>query len=281
MERINALGTLRLFALKDWSAIKDADPKIRMLGQELDLAIRDWSKRKRNIEVLKTLRQVGWVSKAGPADSKIVDGERLYHVPELEVVKEMPTHAGTRWERFKAIFMPQKQASAYRAQLVEEALGDLRNQCLYELTRRKEGQLVQLGATLDELGGKASGGFHFRLNRSAYYIEEFRVLLRTLHVGNIPTWISYEQFVVRGLSPAFDFIASVSKRLASLRERLQNVIAAIETSALVVQSAATRHNTDQLRKLVRLGWRIGAPSAAFLLVKLLQAFGLWPALWRF
>src|SRR5262249_27224191 len=49
VERINTMGTLRLFALKDWSAIKDADPFIRMLGQELDQTTRKWSiKRKKS-----------------------------------------------------------------------------------------------------------------------------------------------------------------------------------------------------------------------------------------
>ena len=35
-ERINTMGTMRLFALKDWAAVRNADPYIRILGQELD-----------------------------------------------------------------------------------------------------------------------------------------------------------------------------------------------------------------------------------------------------
>jgi hypothetical protein len=78
-------------------------------------------------------------------------------------------------------------------------------------------------------------------------VREFRVLLKTLNVGNVPTWVSYEQFVMRGLQPAFDEISDTGRRLRALRARLGTVTEMIETSALVGQSAATRHNTAVLR----------------------------------
>jgi uncharacterized membrane-anchored protein len=96
------------------------------------------------------------------------------------------------------------------------------------------------------------GGLHFRLNRTAYYVREFEVLLQTLQVTNIPTWVSYEQFVRRGLAPAFDYMSSVGHRLRAVRERLLSVTEMIETSALVGQSAATRHNTAVLRQATTL-----------------------------
>ena len=52
---------------------------------------------------------------------------------------------------------------------------------------------------------------------------------------------------MRGLQPAFDEIADTGRRLRSLRARLGTVTEMIETSALVGQSAATRHNTAVLR----------------------------------
>ena len=61
--------------------------------------------------------------------------------------------------------------------------------------------------------------------------------------------MSYDQFVTRGLKPAFDFIDGVGARLLGLRARLQSVLEGIETSALVKQSAATRENTAQLRNI--------------------------------
>ena len=72
-------------------------------------------------------------------------------------------------------------------------------------------------ARLDELGKFTVGGLHFRLNRSAYYVREFSILLKTLRIRNIPTWTSYEQFVRRGLGPAFHYLRSVGRRLRRVR----------------------------------------------------------------
>ena len=56
----------------------------------------------------------------------------------------------------------------------------------------------------------------------------------------------------RGLAPAFDYMSSVGQRLRAVRERLLTVTEMIETSALVGQSAATRHNTAVLRQTTTL-----------------------------
>ena len=60
--------------------------------------------------------------------------------------------------------------------------------------------LSNLSAALDEVGVKAVHGLHFRINRSRYYVCEFESLLASLKIGNIDTWVSYDQFVTRGLS---------------------------------------------------------------------------------
>ncbi len=99
------------------------------------------------------------------------------------------------------------------------------------------------------IGHEARNGFHFRINRSRFYAAEFESLLATLRIGHIDTWVAYDQFVTRGLKPAFDFINGVGRRLVGLRTRLQSVLEGIETSALVIQTSATRSNTAQLRRV--------------------------------
>ncbi|MFZ1105326.1 MAG: hypothetical protein WAN86_21155, partial [Hyphomicrobiaceae bacterium] len=42
-ECINTMGTVRLHAFKDWAAVRDADPHLRLIGQELDRIGRQWS----------------------------------------------------------------------------------------------------------------------------------------------------------------------------------------------------------------------------------------------
>jgi hypothetical protein len=126
---------------------------------------------------------------------------------------------------------------------------DKRDERLQRLATEVERDLIYLSAALDETGLRAIHGLHFRINRSRYYVEEFQSLLASLNIGNIDTWVAYDQFVTRGLKPAFDFIDGVGTRLLGLRTRLQSVLEGIETSALVIQTSATRSNTAQLRRL--------------------------------
>jgi hypothetical protein len=126
---------------------------------------------------------------------------------------------------------------------------DNRDERLQELATDVEQSLIHLSAALDEVGSRAVHGLPFRINRSRFYIAEFMSLLESLNIGNIDTWLAYDQFVKRGLKPAFDFIDGVGTRLLGLRNRLQSVLEGIETSALVIQTAATRSNTAQLRRL--------------------------------
>ena len=122
---------------------------------------------------------------------------------------------------------------------------------------------IYLSAALDKVGSKAVHGLHFRINSSRYYMAEFESLLASLNIGNIDTWVAYDQFVTRGLKPAFDFIDGVGTRLLGLRTRLQSVLEGIETSALVIQTSATRSNTAQLRRLA-CGFRMQNILIAFI-----------------
>jgi Protein of unknown function (DUF3422) len=184
VERINSMGVMRLYALKDWHILQNASTHVRMRGQELDEIIRDWTEGRRLIDNLSTSE-------------------------------------------------------------------DQRDQWIADYTQIIEPRLLSIGAALDRIGERAVGGIHYRINRSRYYVQEFRLLLKTLRVGNIDTWTSYEQFVTRGLDPAFDFISRLGERLDGLRSRLQAATESIQTSALVAQASATRQNTMELKIIAR------------------------------
>ena len=128
-------------------------------------------------------------------------------------------------------------------------LQDDEDGAIQKLADGVEKDLIELSAALDEVGIEAVHGLHFRINRSRYYVCEFESLLASLKIGNIDTWVSYDQFVTRGLKPAFDFIDGIGLRLLGLRTRLQSVLEGIETGALVRQSSATRQNTMHLRRI--------------------------------
>jgi hypothetical protein len=193
IDRINAMGSLRLIALRDWTIIRDASTHIQLRGLELDNIMRRWSERSTKI------RQ---------------------------------RYADRWWLRF-----------------LRNRCRDRRDEKLQALATQVERDLIYLSAALDGVGHKARNGFHFRVNRSRFYAAEFESLLGTLKIGNIDTWVAYDQFVTRGLKPAFEFIDGVGTRLVGLRTRLQSVLEGIETSALVIQTSATRSNTAQLRRV--------------------------------
>jgi hypothetical protein len=196
VERINAMGTLRLVALRDWTIVRDASTQIQLRGLELDTIMKRWSEGSRQIR-----------------------------------------------EKF--------ERKRRRCPLRKDRYGDRRDEELQELATDVEKDLIYLGAALDNIGLSARHGLHFRINRSRYYVDEFQTLLKSLKIGNIDTWLAYDQFVARGLKPAFDFIDSVGTRLLGLRTRLQSVLEGIETSALVIQTSATRSNTAQLKRIAR------------------------------
>ena len=214
-ERINAMGTMRLIALRDYNIIRDASTQIQLRGQELDGMMRKWS-----------------------------TGRAAIRRKYTELTNEKSDDEKSR-------------------------LKDLEDAEIQELADAVEAELIDLSAALDKVGKKAVHGLHFRINRSRYYVCEFESLLGSLKIGNIDTWVSYDQFVTRGLKPAFDFIDGVGVRLLGLRDRLQSVLEGIETSALVRQTSATRDNTAQLKAIARAFTKLRRIGIAVALVGVL------------
>ena len=262
-ERINTMGTMRLVALKDWAAVRNADPYIRILGQELDQITERWGSDRSLINTLGSLDDIKAARKAierhargAPARSDRWSPEELSRLAKI-MPRYIPANPANIAYRLvlRIRFIATLRWSDYRQfleQLDQDLVADVRHSALYYISNDVETKLIEISARLDQLGKLTVGGLHFRLYRSAYYVREFKILLKTLQVTNIPTWVSYEQFVQRGLAPAFDYMSSVGRRLRAVRERLLTVTEMIETSALVGQSAATRHNTAVLRQTTTL-----------------------------
>ncbi|NJM34258.1 MAG: hypothetical protein HC850_05565 [Rhodomicrobium sp.] len=67
------------------------------------------------------------------------------------------------------------------------------------------------------------------------------------------------------MKPTFNMIRNTGERLAALRTRLQVVTDTIQTSALIIETAATRSNTQMLRKLAtRVYWAAGLGVTAII-----------------
>jgi hypothetical protein len=275
VERINALGTMRLYALKNWSIIRDADAQIRIYGQELDASMKAWTTRVLEIDrdfglrrdaVLKTISTdleaylvsnkhgipANQIANARAAAQKLTPREapialrELAYIPDYVLTRSL--NEVLKKDREWALELKQFVYGLDRSWRNLKADRDRR---LAEENQLTEGRLIAIGVGLDLLGKGAIGGIHYRINRARYYSEVFRTLAGTLRVGLVETWTSYEQFLTRGLNPAFKFIEEVGERLGSLRFRLHGDMQSIQTSAIVNQTEATRDNTVQLENVLR------------------------------
>jgi hypothetical protein len=273
VERINAIGTLRLFALKNLTIIREASTHMRIFGQELDAvtALRNqqieelFQSNNKRAETLRTqidaTQQLLSQANTRLAELRI---QRRYRrlsgfslpaiVNDTEVIEpqlgttlksiEGKTHGTQRRKLERSI--PRLELQLRRLE-TEQAQIDAR---LAAINSKADRRLLVLSSQLDDVGADAIGGLPYRLNRSRYYIANVRLLVESLRAGNIDTWVSYNQFVARGLEPSFKFIEDVYNRLISLRTRLQTAMQGIQTSAIVNQTEATRYNTYALEQIV-------------------------------
>lgn len=189
IERINAAGSMRLFALRDLVLLREASTHLRIRGQELDNIMEDW------------------------------------------------TAAHERAKR------------TYENRKFDLDQNDRYYKRISEISSGTEQRLIAISTELDRISQQSIGGLPFRVMRSKHYIKMFDSQIDGLRVKRIETWVPYDEFVARGLRPTFEFIEAVGVRLDKLRGRLQNAMQAVQTSAIVAQTEATRQVSSDLKKV--------------------------------
>jgi hypothetical protein len=141
VERINAVGTIRLCALKDWSAIKESDGPIRMLGQELDKVTGDWSERRDLVEELKSFRRLDY-ARSSARYKAIANGFRRISIPG-------PVGRGLRylWKVITMIILPGQGRWVVRDEQ-DNSLQDAKYALLHFVSTGIERRPIGLGARL-------------------------------------------------------------------------------------------------------------------------------------
>lgn len=225
VERVNTLGTRRLFALKDWSVIQNASVWVNHYGRKLDAIFAKW------------MRETGKL--------------RSDTSEKIATIRKQRDEAEEAWKisgRHDASSLAKINQAAEEACRTIDGERDTR---LAEINRAAEEALIDITLGLDELGAPAVGGLPYRIARSRYYAETFRAAQEYLRVGNIETWWSYQQFAQRGIEPVLKFIESVGERLDKLRTRLQTTKQDILQRSIALQTEATRDNTYKLEQIWR------------------------------
>jgi hypothetical protein len=281
VDRINALATNRLFALKNLRTIKNAGSHINLLGRELDGILRFWGDERQAIE-----DKYYW-KLAAIYNPKIKNLEKaeidkiLRKIKENKILLERDPDPKLIEQFIDWGELTNKLADGdiklpriQDAQKVPEAriqeLLDVRVQELASLVKRVERRLVEIGSSLDNVGTGGSGRLLFVINRSKIHMNEFERMATSLEIGNIDGWVTYEQFVHRSVLPTFDMIRATGDRLVGLRERLQSVTEMIQTSALIIESEATRQNTAILRRIQSNIFFVGIPIGLMIAILLVN-----------
>ena len=291
IERINAAGARRLYALKHWTLIEQASKWVRVYGLQLDEIYSRWITETEKVtrRYFSDLDATFWgpatlcISRIPP--SPAADTLKLAAEKILSENSAFPYRASRQLERLcddaKSAFAKLQAQSAklqaqsprsqtksakpqpqpywldlqqfvHRIQAVLRDRKELRDLHLAQANQRAEDDLVALTRNLDDLGRWTNGGLSYRISRSKFYADLYMDAVKTLRVGNIETWWSTEQFANRGMAPALRSIGVVGERMAGLRNRLQSVKQDIVESSIANQTEATRDNTYQLEAIQRV-----------------------------
>jgi hypothetical protein len=264
VERINALGTNQLFALKNLKTIKNAGTHLRLLGRELDGILEYWGDERKRIEDehewkllklsnprLENIEEIAkreGESRGRKRTRRAIEKSVDYGVLILRVMNGEFGELGALSNSLQAV--PHADV---------QVLHDERVKKLSDLVKLVERRLVELGGALDNIGNGGAGRILYVINRAKLHMDEFERMWPTLEIGNIDGWINYGQYAQRGVLPSFTFIRSTADRLVSLRQRLQSITEMIQTSALIIETEATRSNTEILRRILSNMWFLAVP----------------------
>ncbi|MGH1351108.1 MAG: hypothetical protein ACRBBN_09910 [Methyloligellaceae bacterium] len=256
IERITALETGRIFALRDIVMIRNAGTHLELIGRMLDGLLEHWSNKREEVEERWRQTKAKLIRKRRRRQNMYRPVRFIRSLLDINV-PELPLRMDKEW-----------------AKREQEYIDEL-NEHIKETDRHA----IRLAAALDgRIGARGAGRILYAINRSELAIGEFERLIHTLHTGHIDGWTSYPQFVTRGLKPSFDFITTTGQRLVEMRKRLQTITETIQTAALIAETEATRLNTQTLQEVARFfahtRWIV---ASGFVILTALAIEGLAPA----
>ncbi len=229
IERITALETGRIFALRDIVMIRNAGTHLELIGRMLDGLLEHWSNKREEVEEKWRKTKLRLIARRRRRE-RLRRPLRYISSYFDAKVPELPIRMDKEWA------------------IEEQKYIDELNEHIKDTDRHA----IRLAAALDgRIGARGAGRIHYAIRRSNLAIQEFDRLVDTLRVGNIEGWTSYPQFVTRGLKPSFDFIKTTGTSLVAMRTRLQTITETIQTAALIAETEATRLNTQTLQEVAR------------------------------
>lgn len=99
--------------------------------------------------------------------------------------------------------------------------------------RKVHEKLQQLFSELSRVGENVPYGIAYRINRSRYAIESFKIILTDLRIRRIPGWQPYDEFVRRRLYSVYNSIDMLGHRMEAIRRRGNTLLDIQHTRKLV------------------------------------------------
>jgi uncharacterized protein DUF3422 len=94
--------------------------------------------------------------------------------------------------------------------------------------------LAEVQAQLNELTATAvDGGLLYRINRSRYYAQDFKLRMSDMFIERIDGWEPYDIFMHRNLFPILDHIDNIGRRFDALAARVERLTDARNVEELV------------------------------------------------
>lgn len=227
VERYTALETLRFFALRNITAIRNGGVHLELISRMLDGLLEHWSHKRAEVEADYN------------RDKAVIDARAEVEERYWAVIRGI-----------RSLYFDFARSSR-RAEGRYSALEDAKNDAINQLIKDTDREVIRLTAALDKVGEGGAGRIMYAIRRAELAIDDFKRMLPTMSVGEIDGWTSYAQFVRRGLAPSFGFVRLTGERLNAIRMRLQTVTETIQTAALIAEAEATKLNTQTLRDIAR------------------------------
>lgn len=107
-------------------------------------------------------------------------------------------------------------------------------------------ELAQFSRDLAEIGTDCDGGIDHRIERSRYYVDQFREMMRTFRVDRIEGYQTFYEFTQRRFFSVFRFIDRVGRRLAEFRRQLDELNDQIQAEQTLTLSRVSNQNQYSL-----------------------------------
>lgn len=179
----------------------------------------------------------------------------IFDFPELiEASERLRTLGNTIDQR-----LAEAQAHSKKPCLSSDALSDIQN----KLNNLTSGLSLPDQHKHRNEGRKAAGGLLYRINRSRYYANDFKLRMTDMLIERIEGWEPYDLFMHRNMFPIIDHIDSIGKRFDALAARVERLTEASDVDEQIKVQTGLMKVQSKIADIQEIGEIIGWTAFAY------------------